>query len=457
MQDDDRADRLARAIEEMVQGDTPEDLDDEELHELLQIARIRLDAAHLAAQAGAEAQDSVLERLLARLGSLQKSDGREIDGNPDAATNRVTDVASDDDDLDRMNIKDMQEVVGLRRQMAEHVAAISETHREAVWQRVQSRIQAERSEKRGLVRWPFRGREREADDFGAAVDRMILGEPIWEAKDSRLEELLRVARIRRAAAATANTGFVDQQARIWARLRPRIMARLMPSRSPHVFQGSGASPWPKLAAAAGLALVIGLLGPLPATGLAHHPVTEFARFLGGSVGVTETSVPPAVPPVTQVVESGDVSAEQASGLLGVPAYEPTSVPTGYRLVSSQYFPKPLTADEGGLFVLTYEGPSPADDAQIITIFQEHASSNTIAVQRGFAQTIWLSSSVPGTYVMGTWQSTGSDLTWGEDAAQTIVFDLNGLRTIIQTADIHVRISDLVALGESMAEQAPPAN
>ena len=67
MRDEDRADKLARAIEEMVQGGLPEDLVDEELEELLQIARIRLDAARMATQTGAETQDAVLERLIARL------------------------------------------------------------------------------------------------------------------------------------------------------------------------------------------------------------------------------------------------------------------------------------------------------------------------------------------------------------------------------------------------------
>src|SRR3989337_2719053 len=134
MRDEDRADKLARAIEEMVQGGLPEDLGDEELEELLQIALIRRDAARMATQTAAEA-----------------------------------------------------------------AAAISEQHREAVWQRVQARIGARQGEKSGLVRWPFQRRDREAEYFGAALDRMILGEPIWEAEESRLQELLGVARLRRAA------------------------------------------------------------------------------------------------------------------------------------------------------------------------------------------------------------------------------------------------------------------
>jgi hypothetical protein len=40
MHDQDRADKLAKAIEEMVQGRMPKDLDDEDLQQLLQIAKI---------------------------------------------------------------------------------------------------------------------------------------------------------------------------------------------------------------------------------------------------------------------------------------------------------------------------------------------------------------------------------------------------------------------------------
>src|SRR3972149_6009042 len=186
MRDEDRADKLARAIEEMVQGGLPEDLGDEELKELLQIARIRLDAARMATQTGAETQEAELGRLTTR-------------PRPGPPGERP---------------------------------AISEQHREAVWQRVQARIGAHQGEKSGLVRWPLQRRDREAEYFGAVLDRMILGEPIWEAADSRLEELLRVAPRRRASTLTETAGLTDQSARVWSRLRPRLMARLMGGRRP---------------------------------------------------------------------------------------------------------------------------------------------------------------------------------------------------------------------------------
>lgn len=458
MLDQDRADKLAKAIEEMVQGRMPKDLDDEELQQLLQIAKIRLDAARLAAEAGAEAQSTVLERLIARLNLLQKQGNSEPSGST-TAHDLPEDIAADREDAEHLDVKEIQEVIDLRRQMAEHAAGISEAHREAVWQRVQARIQASQSEKRSFFRWPFRRRDREADDFGATLDRMILGKPIWEAGDSRLEELLRLARIRRVAAATARTGFLDQQARVWARLRPRLMARLSRSRHPPVFERRATAPWPKLAAAgAAVALVAAALGPIPATGLAHHPVTEFARFLGGHIGVSETSAPPTVPPVTEVIQSNDVSADRASTLLSLPVYEPTFLPSGYHQVSSQYFPRALTADQGGLFVLAYQDSSLTGSPQTILIYQERASSNSIVVEEGFAEDIWLSAGTAATYVSGTWRPTGNDLTWGEDDAATILFDLGGLRTVIYTTNGDLPLADLVAIADSLAsEVAPPTS
>lgn len=455
MHDQDRADRLAKAIEEMVQGRMPQDLDDEELQQLLQIAKIRLDAARQAAEAGSEAQSAVLERVVARLNLFQKQGDSEPNGSI-AAHDSAADIAAGYEDPEQIDVRELQEIIDLRRQMSEDAAAVSEAHREAVWQRVQTRIQASQSQRRGFFRWLFRRRDREADDFGATLDRMILGEPIWEASDSKLEELLRVARMRRAVASTARTGFLDQQTRVWARLRPRLMARLSRSRHPPVFQRRATAPWPKLAAAgAAVAMVAAALGPIPATGLAHHPVTEFARFVGGHIGVSETSAPPTVPPVTEFIQSNDVSPDQASTLLSLPVYEPTFLPSGYHQVSSQYFPRALTAGQGGLFVLAYQDSSPAGSPETILIYQERASSNSIVVEEGFAQDVWLSAGTPATYVSGTWRPMGSDLIWGENGAETILFDLGGLRTVIYATDGDLLLADLVAIADSLAGQVAP--
>lgn len=457
MPDKDREERLAKAIEQMVQGRTPEDLDDEELKELLRIAEIRLDAAQQAAEGDTEAQNDVLQRLIARLNWGQKGTSGEPDELPTTSDSAGA-IGSHAEDLEQMDVKDLQDIIDLRRQMAEQATNIAETHREAVWQRVQARIKGELTEEPGLFRWPFRRRDREADEFGAALDRMTLGEPIWESKDSKLEELAQLAEIRRAAAATNKAGFEDQQARVWARIRPRLIARLTGSRRPSVFRRRAALPWRKLAAAgAAVALAVAALGPIPATGLAGHPVLEFARFLGGHVGVSETSAPPAPVPVTEVIESSGITTKEASALLGVPVHEPTFVPAGYQKVFSRYFPEPITAEEGGVLLLAYDN-DPLNSQDPIVIYQERASGSNIAVAQGSAQDVRLrAAEVPATYVRGTWQPVGDDIIWGNEDAQTVVFDLDGLRTIIHTTDSDLTLTDLMAIAEGLAEQATSSN
>ncbi len=456
MRDEDRADKLAKAIEEMVQGHMPESLGDEELDELMQIAKIRLDAGQLAARAGDEAKAEVLKRVMDRVGSLQEGDNHEPDGLA-TASDSAGEITPDDRDPEQLDVQGLQDIVALRQRMAERAATISESHREAVWQRVQARIQADQSEKRGLFRWPFRRRDREAVDFSAALDRMILGKPMLENQDSKLADLIRVARVRRAAAETASAGFVDQQARVWARIRPRLMTRRGPSRRSPIFQRHGAAPWRKLAAAgAVIVLVIAALGPIPATGLANHPAAEFARFVGGHIGVVETSAPPTAPPVTEVIEGNNAAVAEASILLGQTVYTPTFMPGGYHETTSRYFAKAIIAESGGVFVLAY-----ADDSgmrgnpETILIYQELTSGSSIAVEQGFAQDIRLSNGTPATWISGTWRTVGSTITWGEDDALTIIFDLSGLRTVIQTTDSSLPLQDIVAIANGLAQQATP--
>lgn len=455
MKDQQRADRLARAIEQMAQGRMPEDVDDDELQELLVIARIRMDAAGQSTEAGGEAQHSVLERLLAR---LHAQNGERSHEEPEEVA--ANEIAEADDGSDEMSVGELQDVINLRRRMAEQAAELSEAHRDSVWRQVQARIHTARSEKRGFFRWPFARRDREADEFGAALDRMTLGEPIWEARDSRLEELLQVARLRQAALATAGSGsgFVDHQARVWSRIRPRLMARQMLARRPQVFRRRELNlpPWPKLAAAgAAIALAVAILGPMPATGFAQHPVVELVQQ-ATHVGVSETTTPPeAVPPVTRVVESNDVSVAEASELMGVSVSEPTTVPDGYTAISSQYFPEGITSDEGGLFVLAYEKSNPSGEPSTILVYQELASSTNITVQEGYAQDVGLvDADVSATYVNGTWRASEGGITWGDEGAQTIVFDHDGVRGIIQTDDADMAMSELAAIATSMVEEAP---
>ncbi|MEE8347215.1 MAG: hypothetical protein V3S20_07710, partial [Dehalococcoidia bacterium] len=75
------------------------------------------------------------------------------------------------------------------------------------------------------------------------------------------------------------------------------------------------------------------------------------------------------------------------------------------------------------------------------------------VAQGFAQDIQLSTGNAATYVRGTWRPLGNELTWGENGAQTILFDAAGVRTIIYTTDGDLALANLLAIAESLATQA----
>ena len=461
MKERERAHRLARAIEDLLQGHPPADLDDEDLNELLQIANIRLDAARSSSHAGAQHEGTVWQQVLARLARLQGTETGEPNGIANLLENAEDPAATEDPA--EFDIKELQDIIALRRQMAERTASLAEAHRAPVWQQVQARIQA-RSQKRGLFSF-LRRPQPEAEVLSPAIDQLVLGEPIWEVSDSRLGGLINVARTRRAmgqAAATAASGEI--QGRLWARIRPRLLARLLSPQQQRtrVFRHGG-PPWPKLAAAgAAVALLLAALGPIPATGLANHPVLQLVPFRGEHAAVTETTspppAPPVIPPATEVVEGLNVTTEEAGKLLGLPARQPTLMPPGFRPVSSQFFPPPLTADEGGTFLLIYSEAAGGETANppTILIYQEQASGDDIAVQQGSALDFTLADGTAATYIEGSWRPSGNRIVWREDDAQSLVFDRDGLRTIIHYIDgPRIHPSYLLAVAEGMAEADTP--
>lgn len=452
----ERAERLARAIEDLVQGRQPPRLDDDELEELLQIARIRLDVGQTSARAGAHQERGIWEQVVSELEKLR----HRKNGHSGAALKPANPAAGPFPA--ELDVRELEDIISLRRQIAEEAASIAELHRDAVWQKVQARLQAGETRKRGFIPSPFRRRHREVETFAGALDRLVLGEPVWEANDSELQELLHLAQARRAVAKVTLSGTGDVQGRVWARLRPRLMARLRDGRRSRprapVFAGPGRSAWPKLAAAAGTAaLVLAALGPLPATGLANHPFAAVLRFVGRHVGVSETTTPPSVPPPTEVVQAQDVSIEEASGLLGLPLRQPAFLPEGFREVSSRYYEQSLSATEGGVFVLAYQHRSDAGEAASPTllIYQERAGETDIAVEQGFVQDIVLPDGTAASYFEGSWRPAGSDLAWGDPAAQTVVVDAGGLRTIIQYVDgPSLDPAELLAVAAALEPTAP---
>ncbi len=162
--------------------------------------------------------------------------------------------------------------------------------------------------------------------------------------------------------------------------------------------------------------------------------------------------------MTELIEGADLSVEEASALVGVPVHKPIFVPPGYHEASARYFPKAITADEGGVFVLAYESAGLGGSTGIVLVFQERTSGTSITVERGFAQDISLfGTGAAATYVNGEWRPLNGKLTWGEPGAETIVFDIGGLRTIIQSSADDISLTDLIAIADSLASQATLTN
>ena len=160
-----------------------------------------------------------------------------------------------------------------------------------------------------------------------------------------------------------------------------------------------------MAAAAAVALTLFALGPWAGSGFAQNPINQVIDFVGGHVGVEGVDEPPPTQvPVTLPGE--EVSPEQAAERLGIPVTRPAYLPAGFELASSAYYSRSVTTPEQGMYqlVATVGGVDPDSlrgqpDPRII-IYQEQATSSTIAQKTAYIEQITIGGSIPATYVQG---------------------------------------------------------
>lgn len=451
MKEQERADWLARAIDDLVRsgGDlsTPPGLDDEEILSLLRVARARFQQAQDTAQSGLHHEASVWQRVLERLQAAKPATSSRHSQTPDEQT--IAGELAITDDPEAAASPELREVAQLRQRMAQELRSFAEAHREEVWQRVQARLQAQ-AEPRKHGFWSFlRRRRSEADTLAPALDDVAKGASAWST-DPQVEELLRIARSRKAFSQMAARAAAEPQDRVWARLRPALAARAFgaaPDNRERQAPGD-ARVWPKLAAAAAAVVIAAAaLGPLPTTGFAEHPAARFVRYLGRHLGVTETSTPPPARPGEPNVFAGtEVSPRDAAALMLLPIRVPSVAPTGMRLASSQFFPKGITAPVGGTFVLTYEPPE--GDAGLV-IYQEAAGGADLAVLQGSATDLVLADGTPATFYRGSWQTSDGGFRWEQQDSVSLVFERDGVRTIIRQSGADVPPATLAAIADSM--------
>jgi hypothetical protein len=441
MNEEERAEWLARAIDDLLNKDRqrpkeppPPKLDREELNALLRIASARAEASNSLLHRGVQYEGEVWQRVLKRLDRRRfPREVRPFDAMEPASE---LDEFAAGLELEQMEIDELREIARMRREMAGRAASVGEPHRAEVWQRVQDRLHG-----KSRTRFRFRRRKDDHDRLAAALDRTAAGEDVAETGDEEFDALVDVARYRTYWSQITRNAAREREGRLWVRISAAIRGRLLSAAAKET------APWRQLALASAVtAGVLLLLAPIPATGFAEHPVTRVVRSLAEHIGVRETAPPPPVTAAPVVVEGTALTPAEISSLrLGVPVAEPSAPPAGFELASARYFSEPLTADSGGVFVLSYAGES----GSAIVVYQERAGGADFSAATGSAEDVELADGTAATLVQGAWQEANGELIWQEGGAQTLVFDRDGTRTTIQYRGPVEEAPSLFALANGM--------
>jgi len=407
MNDAERAELLARAIDALLHGagqDQPkQNLDDEELSSLLGVARLRANAGGENRAVSANHQTAVWQKIVQRI-EKQLQSARPLA--PDHAEGVV-------------------EAIAARRPLYEDVAAKAEASEPEVWERVRKRIE-------GLVK-----------PVGATV---VAEPPPFASGDPQLDSLVRAALSQSRHRATPRDSHVQE--RLWARMRgdtKRTAIHELYALTPEPSIVSRVTPR-IVGLAAAVALLVAALGPLPVTGFANHPAVKATRDVVAYLGVTEDAPAPPVNAANVTVTGIEVTAEQARTLLGLPAVEPVGLPDGFDLASSRYYPAAITARAGGVYATVYSGDS---GTAAFNIYQE-AESDTDLVARHGSPVDTQVIRTPATYFDGGWQSTDGGVGWDMTDSQTLVFQQDGLRTIIHYSGPRIAPQALLDIANAMA-------
>ena len=465
MNEEEQAKRICDAIDALLRGEEPEmELDDQELIELLSIARLRHQAGQALAKAGLTYQELLRRVLQARMVARQMEQGGEKVEDPPPEVRSIMDEDPREflDPLDPgygklVNFLDFQPRPALAAAAVRITAG--QTHPTVACQaRPTTRTLTLHSSRRS-----DRSSEK-AEALSAALDRLLSSRkrPI-SGGDPDIDELLQIAQLRRFVGQSLAAAGSPYKRRLWTVLRMRLAASLSrqsyaPQR-PSVIAAVGRLSWRQAAAAAAvIALLLAALGPLPATGFADHPVAHLINLVGHHVGVEEVDGPPATQlPTSMPGES--VPIEEAQSRLGLLLKQPSYLPQGFQLASSLYYPQSITSPEQGTFVLVYTigGADPTTiantDPQLL-IYQERATSaDVLWVQSSQAEDVLLAGSVPGTYARALWAAGDQGALEGADPnAESLLFEDDGVRIIITYRNGDQEKEQLLRIAESMLSQ-----
>ena len=418
MNEEERAEWLARAMDDLLKKrpapERPAGFEDEELDSLLRVARVRLESAQIAAHSGLQYEGAIWQKVIERLENAAANHAETAPDPFELARAQANDAESAGE------LAELSDIAGLRQRLAREAMSFAEAHRDSVWRTVESRINA-RAGRKGLLAFLRRG-QRGADELAPALDGLAVGQTVWRAKESRIDELVELARKRRLMGQMAQAAAVHSEQSVWTRVSTaltghRSVAQPAPRRSL----------FPRLAfAGAALALIVAALGPLPATGFADHPATRLLKAVSANIGITESGPPPASLPAPVVLQGTPAGLAEASARTGLALREPASLPSGFQLASTQLLPQGVIASDRPAFLSVFTSSNAS-----ILVFQEAPGGDNLAAQAGAVTTLQLADGTNASYASGGWLPDANGFIWADNGAQTLVFERGGVRTIVQ--------------------------
>jgi hypothetical protein len=457
MNEEERARKLSDAIDALLRGEESDmALDDQELVELLRIARMRHQAGQALADVGLTYQELLRRVLQARIVARQIEESGE---KADDAAPEVSGIMNEDpeeflDPLDPGYGK-LINLLDFRPKPAQPAPVIQAT--------------ATKTKPRTctlIAHWSRRSdhSSKKVEALSAALDSLVSSRKRTVSEgDPDIDELMQVAQLRRFVGESLAAAGSPYKRRLWTVLRMRLASSLRRQayapRRPALIAAFGRLSWQHAAAAAAaIALLAATLGPLPATGFADHPVTHLLGFVRGHVGVEEVDGPPPTEvPVT--ASETPIAPEQAADLLGLTVRQPFYLPDGFQLARSSYYPQSPSSPEQATFLLTYTvggvDPDTLDETKdpYLFIYQQRASSDSVAVMDGQAEDVVLAGGVPATYAGALWTAGDQGTLEGTSHnAESLLFEDDGVLVIITYKNGHGEKQELVRIAESMLDQ-----
>jgi hypothetical protein len=308
MNERQRADQLARAIDELINGTPrpgPARFDDQELPSLIHVAQARLEAGKNA-RASADQEAAVWQQLIARL-----------DGRPQPTqANPGHDIATD---------ATMRQTVAARSEVSTAILSLGARHRDEVWRRVQERIKGRRAP-------PGKPHSPSGGTGGGSSEMTPTRTRFFPTGDADIDSLLAVALNRPTLREGSAYAVEPFQHRLHERRRGDPARQRRADLA--LAEADSRTSWAPLAAAAAVLLIIAALGPVP--GLARPPAVGAARYVGQHLGVIGTDAPPPTPTPAPTVLPEDVTPQQASDRLGLPVATPATM-LGFAQTFSRFF------------------------------------------------------------------------------------------------------------------------